>query len=362
MKIVIFAGGSGTRLWPLSRRKSPKQFEKIVGDKSTLQLAVERLVPDFSYDDIYISSNIAYKKILKEQLPKIKEKNFIFEPEKKDVGPAIALVMGILAKDNLDEPVVILWSDHLVKEVNFFKKIIKTSVEKIKKDKKTKIIFIGHKPRFPSVNLGYIQFGKEVENFNGTSFYQFKNFKYKPDEKTAKRFFHSGKYAWNLGYFITTARFVLESYQKFSPLIYQLTEKILSYYDKPNYLKNLKNLYHQHPSINFDNAILEKIDKKDALVVVEDIGWSDIGSWEALKEALESHSYENVIRGNVYIEHVRDSLIYNYQDEKLIVGIDLDENIIVNTKDVILIAKKNSMGKVKKIVENFAQTDKEKLT
>jgi mannose-1-phosphate guanylyltransferase len=107
---------------------------------------------------------------------------------------------------------------------------------------------------------------------------------------------------------------------------------------------------------------LENLDKKNASVIVEDIGWSDVGSWEALKEALQSHSYENVIRGRVYLDHVRDSLIYNYDDGKFIVGVDLDENIIVNTQDVILIAKKNSMPKVKKLVEGFSGTDKEDLT
>jgi len=109
MKAVIFAGGSGVRLWPLSRRKSPKQFEKIIGDKSTLQLAVDRLTPDFDYSDIYISTNVLYADIVKKQLPEIPGVNFFFEPEKKDVAPAIALAMGIISKSDPKEPVAILW-------------------------------------------------------------------------------------------------------------------------------------------------------------------------------------------------------------------------------------------------------------
>ena len=138
--------------------------------------------------------------------------------------------------------------------------------------------------------------------------------------------------------------------------------KILQYYGKISYLTNLEKHYGQVESISFDNAILENLDKKDAQVIVEDIGWSDIGAWEALKEALETFPYENVIRGKVYLEHVRDSLIYNYEDKKLVVGIDLDEHIIVNTNDVLLIAKKESVPKIKKIVENFEGTENEKLT
>jgi len=359
MKAIIFAGGTGTRLWPLSRKKSPKQFEKLIGNKSTLQLAVERLLPDFQYEDIYISSNSLYKESIKEQLPQIPEKNLILEPEKKDVAPAIALSVGIIAKTDPNEPIAILWSDHLVKEVHVFRKILKVAAEEIKKNP-NKIIFITHKPRFASINLGYIHFGKKIREVNGISFHEFKNIKYRPDEKTAKTFFNSGEYAWNLGYFVTTPQFILKAFRKLAPEIYANTEKILACYGKKIFPDILKTKYRQVKNISFDNAILEKLAKEEAMVIVEDIGWSDVGSWEALKEALESHSYENVIRGKVYLEHVRDSLIYNYQDDKLIVGVDLDENIIVNTNDVILIAKKNSMPKVKNLVENFTGTKHEK--
>jgi len=361
MKAIIFAGGTGTRMWPLSRKKSPKQFDKLIGDKSTLQLAVDRLTPDFSPEDIYISTNIAYDKIVKEQLPQIPVENFIFEPEKKDVGPAIALVVGILHKKFPSEPIAILWSDHLVKQIAFFKKILINAGNEIKKSPK-KIIFVSHKPRFASVNLGYIHIGKRLHESKRISFYEFKGFKYRPNQLTADKFIKSGDYAWNLGYFVTTPDFIMKLYQRFAPIVYTNTQKILQFYGKVNYLTNLKKLYSQVESISFDNAILENLDKKDAQVIVEDIGWSDIGAWEALKEALETFPYENVIRGKVYLEHVRDSLIYNYEDKKLVVGIDLDEHIVVNTNDVLLIAKKESVPKIKKIVENFEGTENEKLT
>lgn len=360
MKAVIFAGGAGTRLWPLSRKKSPKQFEKIVGDKSTLQLAVERLQPEFRPKDIYIATNIAYKSILREQLPTIPVENFIFEPEKKDVGPAIALVMGIFNKIAPDEPLTILWSDHLVKKIHLFKKILKVSGEYIAKNPE-KIVFITHKPRYASVNLGYIHIGGRKETRNGLAFYAFEGFKYKPDEKTAQEFFQSGAYAWNLGYFVTTSRFIYNKFKLLAPVIYRNTEKILASYQSKSFQTVLTKEYGKVESVNFDNAILEQLDKSDALVVMEDIGWSDVGAWEALKEALENHPYENVIRGQVYLEHVRDSLIYNYEDKKLVVAIDLDESIVVNTKDVLLIAKKSSVSQIKKLVESFQGTEHEKL-
>ena len=361
MKIIIFAGGTGTRLWPLSRKKSPKQFEKIIDDYSTLQLTVFRLTNDFSYKDIYISTNKKYKEIVYKQLSQIPKENFIFEPEKKDVGPAIALVCGILNRQHPLEPIAILWSDHLVKRNKLFTKIIKQSGSFIKKNPQ-KIIFIAHKPRFASTNLGYIHFGKIVKKIDNFSLYEFRGFKYRPDEKTAQEFLQKKTYAWNLGYFVTTPSFIYEQFARLTPNIYNNTETILKDYGKSNFETTLNLQYGKVESINFDNAILENLDKSKALVMIEDIGWSDIGAWESLKEALENHPYENITRGKTHLDHVRDSLIYNYENKKLIVGIDLDELIIVNTKDVLLISKKSSVAKVKKIVENFEGTENEYLT
>lgn len=360
MKAIIFAGGTGIRLWPLSRRKSPKQFEKIIGNKSTLQLAVERLIPDFDYSDIYISTNLLYKDIVKKQLSKIPDSNFLFEPEKKDVAPAIALAMGILSKLSPEEPVAILWSDHLVKQVTLFKKILKVAGAEIKKNP-NKIVFIANKPRFASTNLGYIHIGEKIRDEDKVNIYKFEGLKYKPDEDTAKNFFQSKKYGWNLGYFVTSANFIYKYFQRLAPNIYKNTESILKNYGKSNYASYLKQSYGKVESINFDNAILENLDKEDASVIVEDIGWSDVGSWEALKEALQSKTEENVVNGRVHLENVSDSLIYNYDESKMIVGVDVEELIIINTTDAILITKKNSMGKVKKIVESFPGTERESL-
>lgn len=361
MKAVIFAGGTGTRLWPLSRKKSPKQFERIIGDKSTLQLAVERLQPDFDSKDIYISTNVAYADIMHQQLPSIPHENYFFEPEKRDVGPAIALVMGILQKKHPHEPVVILWSDHLVKEVHLFKKLIQSAGLYLGK-KPDSLIFIAHKPRFASTNLGYIQIGKKVNETDLVTLYDFESFKYRPDDTTAQSYFSSGTYAWNLGYFVTTPHFIWKCFEQFTPELYKTIKKIIDVHGTSQYESVLRREYAHAEKVNFDHAVLEKINKSSAKVIVEDIGWSDIGAWEAVKEALEQYPYENITRGKTYLEHVRDSLIYNYEDKKLIVGIDLDEHIIVNTKDVLLIAKKQSVGKIKTLVEQFEGTEHEDLT
>ncbi|MFA6005683.1 MAG: sugar phosphate nucleotidyltransferase [Patescibacteria group bacterium] len=361
MKAIIFAGGAGTRLWPLSRKKSPKQFEKIIGDKSTLQLAVERLYPDFKPEDIFLSTNAVYKDIIVEQLPEVPKENFIFEPEKKDVGPAVALAMGMLLKKGINEPVVILWSDHIVKKDKRFKQIIAAASE-YTTEHPNKIVFIGHTPRFASQNLGWIHYGNVVEHKGNVSLHSFEGFKYRPDPTMAEEYFHSGRHAWNLGYFVTTPKFIYDAFKRFAPSIHESVERILAALGTDKFEAVYKKEYSKIESISFDNAILEQLDKKEALVSVDDIGWSDVGAWEALKEALENFPGENITKGKVYLTDSKDTLVYNYDEKKLIVGIDLDELLVVDTKDVLLVAKKTSVPKIKKVVESFAGTENEILT
>lgn len=355
MKAVIFAGGVGTRLWPLSRQKSPKQFERIIGKKSTLELTIDRLLPDFSWSDIYISTGQKYLSIIKKQLPLLPEKNIIAEPVKKDVGPAVALVMGLLAKQSPDEPVIILWSDHLVKNKVRFKKIIKAAASQVENDRGG-IVFIGQKARFPSINLGWIEFGKEIKKTDDVSFYKFINFKYRPDADTAQKYFTDQRHCWNLGYFVSTPRFIYDQFKRFTPQIYHLTEKIVNSPSQKEYEINIEKEYKNMPVINFDNAIIEQLDPAVAQVINEDIGWSDLGAWEALKNALEEKKEDNITQGRVILDHCIDNLIYNFDDEKTIVAIDLDDFIVVNTQDVLMVTKKSSVGKIKEFVEKLEKS------
>lgn len=361
MKAVIFAGGVGTRLWPLSRKKSPKQFEPIIGNKSTLQLAVERLKPEFKAEDIYISTGNLYVERVKAQLPFLPDSNIIGEPEKKDVGPAVSLIMGILAKKFPHEPVVILWSDHLLKNEKKFKTILFSAGEIIQENYK-KIIFIGQKPRFASDNLGWIETKGKMQKVNGIQFHKFESFKYKPNKQLAEKYFKNSKYCWNLGYFVTSPSFIVSLFERFSPHIFRLTEQILKHYNTDQFKTALSTYYSQMPEINFDNAILEQLDTHFAQVVMEDIGWSDVGAWEALKEALETKKSDNITKGNVHLKDSQDNLIYNFNKSQLVVGVDLNELLIINTNDVLLITKKTSVSKIKSIVNDFKGTKHEKLT
>lgn len=359
MKVVVFAGGVGSRLWPLSRKNTPKQFEKILGDKSTLQLAVDRLQPDFSWEDIFVATGAAYAEIVRDQLPLLAKDHVIGEPTMRDVGPAVALMAGILTKISPTEPMAILWSDHLVKREEHFRKILKTAGEIVKKDT-DKIIFVAQKPRFASENLGWIDYGDHVFDQEEIAFYTFKGMKYQPDPQVAKEYFASGHHAWNLGYFVTTPEFLWKQFERLAPNVYNALKPVVDAWGTDRFLPLLDEVYPHVDKIHFDNVILEKLQPEDAYVISENIEWSDIGAWEALKEALAQHENDNVVKGNALLEDTQDTLVFNFTPQ-LVVGIDLNDMVVVNTNDVILVCPKTSVPKIKKLVQGLQGTSNEHL-
>jgi len=360
MKIVIFAGGVGTRLWPLSRKNSPKQFEKILGDKSTLQLAVDRLNPDFESKDIYIATGKKYEKIVKQQLPNIPDKNFIFEPAVRDVGPAVGMAMSIVGKDHPDSPVAILWSDHFMKKERRFREVLHFAKDLVNKNNNS-LVLIGQRARFANQNLGWIEFGQETAEIKGTRIFKFKKLIYRPTLSQAEQFLSSDNFAWNPGYFVTTPKFILSQFKTFVPKLYEGLRQIQDSIGTNNFSKTVETVYPTLEKISFDNAVLEKINPEYVSVIAADLGWSDVGAWEAMKEALEKESNENVTKGKILINDSSDNLVFNYTDQ-LIVGIDLEKMIVINTDDVLLICNKNSVPKIKKIVEKLENTPHEHLT
>src|SRR5260221_205624 len=197
-----------------------------------------------------------------------------------------------------------------------------------------KIIFVAQKPRFASENLGWIDHGEKLLEENDIGIFSFVNFKYRPDAITAKDYFNSGHHTWNLGYFVTTPQFLLEQYKKFAPELYGGIEKIAAAWKTNAFTTILEDIYPTLEKINFDNAVLEKLDPKDAYVISENIEWSDVGAWQALKEALAKNKEENVIKGDVVTEDSQDSLLFNFTNQ-LVVGIDLNDMLVENTHEIL---------------------------
>jgi mannose-1-phosphate guanylyltransferase len=341
MKILIFAGGVGTRLWPLSRKKHPKQFKEMFNGNSTLQLAVERVERSFGTHNIYISTNEDYISLAKSQLPQIPNSNIIGEPEKRDLAAAVGYNFIRLRKLGYKGPVAILWADHLMERPSSLVDVLKEGEDLILEDPK-RLVFVGEKPRYPENNLGWIHLGKKIKG----NVYEFVEWKYRPDYEKCVEMFETGKWKWNPGYFIVDLEFILELYEKYAPTIYEGLVKIEKAIGTVDEADVLSKIYPTLESIHFDEAILEKVPANQAVVVETDMGWSDPGTLYALKEATIGKSTENMIVGLAKAHKTTDSLIINEDADKLVTVVGLNGAVVINTSDAMIVTTKENVREV----------------
>lgn len=352
MRIVIFAGGAGRRLWPISRQSSPKQFEPIVGEESTLQLAVDRVAPQYGFANMFVATNERYVDIVRRQLPGVPADNILAEPARRDLGPAVGLAMSHLARFGENEPVAILWSDNYIESVPAFVDLL-DKAETLVRQEEADIVFIGETPRFANENLGWISLGEFAGEVRGSPYYGFRSLVYRPPLAECREMFARGNHVWNTGFFVTTPRYIRDLYRRYSPEMWQQLREIESAMGRDDYGLTLRRVYPVMQSISFDDAILTHLDHERAKVLHSNMGWSDPGTLYALKEALDPDPLANVTKGLVVDTASRDSLIYNYEPRKLVVAVGLEGMIVVNTDDAILVVHKDHIPMVKDVINSL---------
>jgi mannose-1-phosphate guanylyltransferase len=358
MKLIIVAGGTGTRLWPLSRKALPKQFIPMFNGKSTLQLVFARVAPVYGIENILVSTNEAYRKYIIEQLPDLPPRNIIEEPEKRDLGPAVGLNLMHLKKRGYSGPVALLWADHLMDNVPEFIKSLKTA-EKICVDDPKKVVLISEQPRFPNNNLGWINFGKQ----NPGGSYGFVGFKYKPEFATCEKMFASGEWDWNPGYMVYDVDHALGLFKAFAPDVHDGLTKIYEAIGTEHEARVTADVYPTIPKIHHDHVIAEKLSGDDAVVVRSNMGWSDPGTLYALKEALTKIEADNLVTGMTKTIDTTDSLVMNEEPGKLVATVGLSGMVVVNTADVLVIVPKTEILKLSELVNQLAEDpETEKFT
>ncbi len=360
MRAVIFAGGVGTRMWPMSRKQSPKQFEPIIEGKSTLQLAVERLRPEFDWNDIYISSGEVYRDLIKKQLPNIPENNIVGEPVMRDVAPAVGMLMTLLSLNDPDTPTAILWSDHLVRDVDMFKKALFTGA-KVLEENPNRYIFIGQKPRFANQNLGWIEYGKDLDTIDGLPVRQFVSWHYRPDQETANKYFASENHAWNPGYFVLTPKFALSQFEQHAPNLYQQLMEMKAHLGKDDQQQVINQIYPTMEKISFDDAVVTKTEPDKAVVISVELGWADIGTWEALKEAILPDPEKNLEQGLVKTYDSKNNILYS-QTDQMIAAVGVKDMVVVVTNDVVMVAPQDHIPNIKKLLATFEGKPEERYT
>lgn len=352
MKLVIFAGGTGTRFWPLSRKTFSKQFKRIFNDKSTLQLAFDRVKKEFDISNIYVSTNQNYIPLVEEQLTGLLADHIIGEPAKRNVGPSVGYALICLRKEGHCGPVAILWADHLMEHEDRFRNVLKKG-EKLVQEKPQRLVFIGEKSRYAESNLGWIHVGGEIEEGQ----YEFKEWYYKPPLEKSKKMHDSPKWYWNPGYFVVDLEFTLCLYRVFEPEMYSNLKKIEKALKTSKEKETIWCTYPQLKPIHFDN-IIERVPPHYAVVLPSDLGWSDPGTLYAFKEAMIGLGEKNYTKGLVKELETTDSLIYNEEEGKLVATVGIDGMIVVNTPEALLVVHKDNVLKVTKLVEDLEKDKK----
>lgn len=343
MKIIIMAGGTGTRLWPLSRKSKPKQFQPLFGDETMLQMTVQRLLSHFDMEDIYVATNQQYQDEVLAELPNLSPDHIILEPEKRDTAPAIGLAaISVGAKS--DESIAFLAADHYIHKPKELCKILQLADSFLSQSPEY-IITLGITPTAPETGYGYIKYNQDslVEG-QKQSIYKVDAFVEKPDFQTATQYLSDGNYVWNSGMFVVQKQKLLEMYQDHLPDTASVLKNL-----EDNRLVGINKLYSQTDSISFDYGIMEKAEH--IAVIPADIGWSDIGSWSTLKDMLQTNDITVTHKGSskhfdIDSEHI---LVHSHNKNKVIATIGIRDIVVVETEDALLISHTDKVQDVKKI-------------
>lgn len=340
---LIMAGGRGERFWPKSRKNLPKQFLSLTNDgKTMIQLTVKRILPLVDIDDVYIATNEAYKQLVHEQLPSLPEENILCEPVGRNTAPCIGLGAIHIHHKYEDAIMIVLPSDHLIKNNNMFTDTL-TDACKIA-EKGQNLVTLGITPNYPETGYGYIKavLGSSLDNA-----YRVERFVEKPDLALAEQYVHSGNYYWNSGMFIWKISTILSNIDKFLPETSQGLKTISAAISTAAQDSVLKNIFPQLPSESIDYGVMEKA--SDIYILPGNFGWDDVGSWLAIERIKGSNSNHNTITGNVIALDTTNCTIE--AANKLIATVGLDNIIIVDTEDATLICSKEKTNKIKEILE-----------
>jgi mannose-1-phosphate guanylyltransferase len=357
---VIMAGGTGKRLWPLSRRKRPKQVLKLLDGQTLLRRCFERLRPIFDIRNIIVLTNAGYADMVREDLSELPFNNVIAEPAVRDTAGAIGLVSTVLSKYDSEATIAVLTADQIIEPAEVLQQSLRDALTFINNNPDDMITF-GIQPTFASTSFGYIKCGKgrKYPNYKN-KVYSVDAFKEKPDEKTAKRYLDSGQYFWNSGMFVWKARTILANLAKFLPEATEPLAKIQFDWDSPNQQQTLQDCFIKLPKISIDYAVMEKADKVNAIKL--DCRWLDMGSFAALADIISSDKDNNiVVAGQSELLDCKYSIIVTEDKGHLIAAIGLENIVVAHSPDATLICHIDQTHRLKELLELIKQHDGEKF-
>lgn len=345
MLALIMAGGLGTRFWPKSRRKHPKQLLEIIGNRSLIQSTVDRLDGIVPKDRIFVVAAHDQVPQIKLQLGDLPDANFIVEPRQKNTAPCIGLAALFMERVDPDGVMIVCPADHLIYDEKIFNHTLnvarKAAVES------DSIVTIGIPPTYAATGYGYIQLADELAQIDGLPLFHVKTFAEKPNQETAQRFLQSGDFLWNSGIFIWKISTILQAIEENLPQIYDGLMDIREAIGTPKQDETINRVYCQIRSISIDYGVMEHA--KSVRVLKGDFGWNDLGSWEEIYKLKDKDGSNNVFIG----EHAVIDTIGCYVDvpNKLVATVGLEDFIVVDTEDALLICPRERAQEVKDLVD-----------
>lgn len=345
---LIIAGGKGTRFWPLSTEENPKQFLKLVGKESMIQMTVNRLKPIIPMERIFVVTDQKYQQLVSEHLKDLPEENIIVEPVGMNTAPCIALSAMLIHKKYPNSTLAVLPADHLIVDEVSFQKTLLVAHSYIDSNPKS-IVTLGMEVTRPEVGYGYIKYEKELSFINRLSIRQVEQFVEKPDLETAKKYMEEGCYLWNGGMFIWKTDTIISLTKKYLKPTYDLLDKIVQ---SPSELFNevLYQLYPRVQSISVDYGIMERAEH--ICVIPSSFGWDDIGSWLSLERYRESDEQNNILDGPITALNSQGNIIVSKTKPMVLCGVE--NLILVETDEVTMVMKKEDVGKIGELRRHLA--------
>ena len=346
---VIMAGGTGKRLWPLSRQKRPKQVLKLLDGQTLLGRCFERLRPVFDSRNIIVLTNIGYADVVREDLPGLPFGNVIAEPMVRDTAGAIGLAATVLAKYNPEATMAVVTADQLLEPAEALQDALRDAFEFVARNPEALVTF-GIRPTFPSTQLGYVKCADPSACPTcKNAVYAVEAFKEKPDLETARQYLENGQYFWNSGMFVWKARTILKNLETFVPETAEPLRRIAGAWDTPDQDAVLTEWFARLPKISIDYAVMEKAAEVHAIQL--DCRWLDMGSFAALADIIKSDENNNiVVAGTSELLDCRDSIVATEDQGHLIAAIGLDNVVIAHTPDATLVCHAGQTERLKELL------------
>ncbi|MCG6916468.1 MAG: NTP transferase domain-containing protein [Deltaproteobacteria bacterium] len=349
MYAVIMAGGKGTRFWPRSREKRPKQLLNIVGRRSMLQQTIARIANLLPVENVLVVAGEAHGEELRRQLAELPAENVFLEPVGRNTAACIGLAALLVQNRDPSAVMVVLPADHLIADEDLFLSTLRAAVAMARKQ--PALITLGIRPRSPETGYGYVEAGDQVHKIQEHRFYKVSSFHEKPDLERAKQYLEKGNFFWNSGMFVWQANAILAEMKNYLPGLYNDLHKLKPFLDTGGLDEKINQIYPELESISIDYGIMEKAN--NVLMIPADFGWNDLGSWASMAQIWPRDDQDNAHLGEIVAMEARGNVVFSQQ--KLCVLLGVADLIVVDTEDALLVCPVNRAQDIGKILDAMKQ-------